>query len=69
MGVCIGQASSALHAPYGIEPADHMSAIENCRDIEFRAVDLSCLRYARIRLPSRTLETKKKGAAVDIDTR
>ena len=69
VGVRVGQPSSALHAPYGIESADHMATIENGGDVEFCAIYLSRLGNAGVCLPPWTLETKKRGAAVDVDTR
>jgi hypothetical protein len=53
----------------GSSRADHMSAIENGGDVEFRAIYLCRLGNAGVCLPPRTLETKKRGAAVDVDTR
>ena len=59
MGVRVGQASGAFYAPYGIEPANHMSSIEHDRHIKFRATYLSFLGNARVYLPARALGTKK----------
>jgi hypothetical protein len=59
MGVGVGQVSGTFDTPHGIEAANHMSAIENGGDIEFRAIYLCRLRNARVYLPARTLETKK----------
>ena len=53
--VRVGQPSSALHAPYGIESADHMATIKNGGDVEFRAVYLCRLGDARVYLPAWTL--------------
>jgi hypothetical protein len=69
MGVRVGQPSGAFHTPHGIESADHMSAIKNRGDIEFRSTYLARLGNARVSLPPRTLETEKRGVPVDIHTR
>ena len=69
MGVRVGQPTGAFRAPHGIESADHMSAIEDRGDIEFRAAYLKRLGNTRVCLPPRTLETEKRGAPVDLDTR
>jgi hypothetical protein len=60
MGVRVGQPSGAFHTPHGIESADHMSAIKNRGDIEFRSTYLARLGNARVSLPPRTLETEKR---------
>ena len=69
MCVRVGQASGAFSTPDGIKPANHMSAIENSRNIKHSSAYLSVLRNARIYLPSRPLDMKKGRAAIDIDTR
>ena len=69
MGVGVGQASGVFDTPHGIESANHMSAIENGGDIEFRAIYLCRLGNAGVCLPPRTLETEKGGAAVDVHAR
>ena len=52
VGIRVGNRASALHAPYGIESADHMATIENGGDVELRANYYSILRQYR-----RTRET------------
>src|SRR5262245_45020974 len=69
MGVRVGQVSGTFDTPHGIEPANHMSAIENGGDIKFRAIYLCRLGDARVYLPAWTLEAKKGGAAVDVYAR
>ena len=69
MGVRVGQAGGAFSTPHEIKPANHMSAIENGRNIELRSAQLSLLGNARIYLPSRPLDMKKGGAAINIDSR
>ena len=60
---------AAPSAPqYRIESADHMATIENGGDVEFRAIYLCRLGNAWVCLPPRTLETKKRRAAVDVNT-
>ena len=61
VGVRVRQPSSALHAPYGIESADHMATIENGGDVEFCAIYLCRLGNAGVYLPPRRLK-RKKGA-------
>jgi hypothetical protein len=59
MGVRVGQASDAFSAQTGSSRANHMSAIENGRNIELSSAHLSLLGNARIYLPSRPLDMKK----------
>jgi hypothetical protein len=44
-----------------------MSAIENGGNVEFRAIYLCRFWDSRVYLPAWTLETKKGGAAIDVD--
>ena len=60
-------AIGCLWYPTRDQVANHMSAIENSRNIKLTSTHLSLLGNARIYLPSRPLDMKKEGAAIDID--